>query len=287
MVRAVCVASAWVLALSVWLFPVTAARAQSRPLAVHVLDAGAGDATWLATPDMSTVVVLECGTTGYGRQFLSLLLASGVQRIDVLAPTSARPEVVGGCTDLLQGLPVGQLWLTGQTDPSTSWRTFQASYQADGLQPNYWRAGADPVAWGDLSAQAFNPGAVVPGAPLDPFDDSLALFLQYGAARMVVLGGLRANGQSAAVQAGLPQASVLKTAVHDDRQLPSATLLNAVTPQVLVLSAPSNASGLASIGVPQVCSTASGAVAINLPADGTPPLAVNVRNQACSLNANA
>ncbi len=233
MVRAMCLASALAMAVWIWLSPLAHAQTTSADrLIVHSLDAGTADATWIQLSDLSTVVVLECGSQANGRQLVSSMIASGVQRIDVLAPTSALPDVVGGCTEVLQSLPVAQVWLTGQTDDSASWHNFSVAMQAQSLQPTYWSSASGPVAWGaNLTATAYNPQPKDPSAPHDDYDDSLAVGINFGGANLVVLGALAAAGQANAVAAGLAPAEVLKATSRGAAQLPSSDVLSAVRPQ--------------------------------------------------------
>ena len=93
------------------------------PLVVRFLNVGQGDGAWLTLPDRRTVLI-DCGPVSYGRRLVAELLAAGVGRVDVLAPSHAHADHMGGCVEVVRQMPIGELLWTGQADTSLAWRTF-------------------------------------------------------------------------------------------------------------------------------------------------------------------
>ena len=75
-----------------------------QPLVVRFLNVGQGDGAWLTLPDGRTVLI-DCGPVSYGRRLVAELFASGVERVDVLAPSHAHADNMGGCIEVVRQMP--------------------------------------------------------------------------------------------------------------------------------------------------------------------------------------
>jgi hypothetical protein len=65
-------------------------------VAVHFLDAGAGDAAWAVFPDGSNVLV-DWGPPDQSKQLLLAVQSAGVTTIDLLAPIPATSSIHARC----------------------------------------------------------------------------------------------------------------------------------------------------------------------------------------------
>ncbi len=217
------------------------ARSQEVPtqisaFVVRFLDVGQGDGAWLTTPGGSTVLI-DCGPFSYGPKLVGLLKEAGVEQVDVLAPSHAHADHMGGCYHVLNSLPVGQVLWTGQTDSSTTWRTFWSLVGSVGTPVTQLVAG-QVFEWGSgVRATVYNPPDHGSGMPFDEYDDSHVLLIEHGAIRFLFVGDLHPRGEARALAAGLPSAQVLKVAEHGSRSGNSYSFLLAVAPQLGVISA--------------------------------------------------
>lgn len=72
-------------------------------------DVGQADAALIRTPENETIVV-DAGRNG---KTAALLLAQGVQEIDLLILSHAHQDHTGGLDDILDAMPVKEIWYSG------------------------------------------------------------------------------------------------------------------------------------------------------------------------------
>jgi competence protein ComEC len=216
------------------------------PLIVRFLDVGQGDGAWLTTPDGRTVLI-DCGPGSYGRKLVVDLRAAGVDHIDVLAPSHAHADHMGGCIEVVRQLPVDEILWTGQTDTSQTWRTFWGEVSARGLPVTTIRAG-QVFDWGSgVTATVYNPMSHLDGSAVNEYDDSHVLLVQYLGTRVLFVGDLHSRGEQRALAAGLPPVDILKIAEHGSASGSSPEFLAAIRPRLAILSyATPNSFGLPS-----------------------------------------
>jgi competence protein ComEC len=205
-------------------------------LVVRFLDVGQGDSAWLTLPDGRTALI-DCGPTSHGRRLVAELQAHGVEHIDVLAPSHAHADHMGGCIEIVRQLTVGELLWTGQTATSLTWRTFWAEVLRRELPITRVSVG-QVFDWGNgATATVLNPIDHSDGSPIDEYDDSHALLIEYFGTRLLFVGDLQTRGEQRLLASGLPlQAHVLKVAEHGSASASSAAFLAAVRPNLAVLS---------------------------------------------------
>lgn len=205
------------------------------PLVVRFLDVGQGDGAWLTTPGGQTILI-DCGPFSYGPKLVAKLQDAGVQKVDVIAPSHAHADHMGGCYHVLTSLPVGEVLWTGQTDTSTTWRNFWALVDSTGTPVTRLVAG-QVFDWGGVQTTIYNPQDHSDGTAIDEYEDSHVLLVEHGAVRLLFTGDLHTGVEAMALSAGLPQAQILKVAEHGSRSGSGQVFLQAVAPQVAVISA--------------------------------------------------
>ncbi|HET6319027.1 MAG TPA: MBL fold metallo-hydrolase [Chloroflexota bacterium] len=204
-------------------------------LTVRFLDVGQGDGAWLTTPDGKTILI-DCGPFSYGRRLVVDIQAAGVERINVLAPSHAHADHIGGCIEVVRRLPVDEVLWTGQTDTSTTWRTFWSEVQQRQLPLTRLVAGQVFDWGGGVTATVYNPGEIPDGVPVNEYDDSHVLLVEYLGTRLLFVGDIHARGERQAVAAGLPRVDILKVSEHGSASGSSPTFLAAIQPRLAILS---------------------------------------------------
>jgi competence protein ComEC len=208
---------------------------RSPALVVRFLNVGQGDAAWLTTPDQRTVLI-DCGPTSYGRRLVADLEAAGVTQIDVLAPSHAHADHMGGCIEVVRRLRVVELWWTGQTDTSLTWRTFWAEVTARDIPVKRLEAG-EVFEWGNgATATVYNPRPRTDGSAINEYDDCQVLLVEYSGTRVMFVGDLHARGEARVLATGLAQADILKVAEHGSAAGSSPEFLAVVRPKLTILS---------------------------------------------------
>jgi competence protein ComEC len=201
-------------------------------LVVRFLDAGDGEAVWITTPSpdrsLRSTVVINCGPPAFGGRLALQLQAAKVRQIDTLLLSGASDELIGGCSDLLQQVPIGEIRWTGQVGNTPTWAALEAV-----LEAQQWHllglAAQDTMTWGDVQATVLNP-ADNSDSRVDP-DNSLVLHIGYSTWGILYAGDIHARGERQSMErlgSRLAPIQVLKVADHGQATSSSPAFLSAV-----------------------------------------------------------
>jgi len=232
----------WLLAptLSLWiaLLPGSSGAQAVDPLTVRFMDVGRGDATWITTPDNRTVLI-DCGGAQFGPRLVVQLQTWGAGRISQLAVSQPGPDLVSGCVDVLNAIPVDQVLWNGHQDTSTAWQAFWSLLAAPATPVK----SNDAFLWGVSSAMG--PATVTVENPVDasapsndPTDDGLALLIEYAGHRTLVVGQISQTAASQVAANLSGKVDVLKVGNAGVGGGSSPVLLAAAHPDYVVLSYP-------------------------------------------------
>lgn len=226
----------WVLLSGAAALPTGAQQGES--LIIRFIDVGAGEATWLTTPDQRTILV-DCGPLSYGKQLAQDLQSAGVSGVDLLVLSNAHPEAVGGCVEILRRLPIGTVLVPAQLANSPAWKLFLAELSSTNTRVVNAVARADPDAVGGVVLHVLNPSDTGQSGPLDEYDDSTVLVIDYAGTRVLLAGDIHLRGEIQARQAGLlmyAPFAVLRVADHASKASTSQRFLDDTQPQYAVVS---------------------------------------------------
>jgi competence protein ComEC len=205
---------------------------------VRFLDVGFGDATWVTTPEQRTILV-DCGPLSYGKDFAQALRSAGTTHIDLLALSNAHPEAVGGCVEILRRIPVDTVLVPAQLASGPAWKLFLAELANTNTRVINAVAGSDPNPIGSVTVHVLNPVDNGQSAPLDEYDDSTVLVLDYLGTRVLLAGDIHARGELQTHNTGLPlfaPFAVLRVPDHGSSASASQAFLNDVQAQYAVVS---------------------------------------------------
>jgi len=204
-------------------------------LHVLVLDVGQGEAILVRGPDGQALLV-DTGGGGPGRTdrgervVLPALHRAGVRRLAALAVTHGDPDHAGGLAAVLEGLPVGEVWVPAGSAEAP----WQLPIVAAGI-PRRVLARGDRVWLGPVLVTALHPPR--DGTPADANDSSLVLRIEWGLATLLLTGDAEAPAEAELLAAGVPtRAVVLKVGHHGSRHASSAPFLARVRPRVAAIS---------------------------------------------------
>jgi competence protein ComEC len=224
-------------ALLTWVPAFTPAGA----LEVHAIDVGQGDAIAVRTPHGRWLLVdagMRSDRWDAGRaRVVPYLLNAGARRIDLLVLTHAHADHIGGALAVFEAFDVGTV-----VDPGAPARSaqFVETLAAAAAEPARWiwpRAGSELLIDGVRLTFLFPPTRAL-DAPPDPNDLSLAFRLGYGRFGALFMGDAPASVEAELVKdyGGRLAAQLLKAGHHGSATSTSALLLDAVDPDVAVLS---------------------------------------------------
>ena len=220
-------------------------------LEVTVLDVGQGDSILVVSPKGRTLLIDGGGAfQGFrggeehlgqdpGEEAVSPYLWSrGFQRLDAVALTHAHQDHIGGLTAVLENFHVNRLWLGRETAAPAFARLKQVargrhvpieqkrrgqSFMWDGVKVDFLWPEASPD---EVTAEAKN-------------NDSLVVHLQYGDRTFLLPGDAERQVEYAMLaenEPGFLHADVLKVGHHGSRNSSMPEFLDAVGPQISVIS---------------------------------------------------
>ncbi len=261
-------------------------RRTSRALTVTFLDVGQGDSAVVELPG-GAVLLIDGGGTRDGqfdtgaRIVEPFLRARGIGHLEIVALSHPHPDHLNGLLRVLDRFEVGAFWSSGDDGRNPEYRRLIELADRRRIP----RPGIVTVALGGARVEPLGPfidGHI--GAPegLSVNDASLVLRIAYAGRALLFPGDLEADGEGELVgRRALGQtvaADILKVPHHGSRTSSSDELLDAVGPQLAVISlgwhnqfhfpAPEVLARYAASGARVLRTDHDGAVTVTIAADG-------------------
>jgi competence protein ComEC len=206
-----------------------------------VLDVGQGDA--LLVQGREAGILIDGGTAlpgGFdaGRSVVGPALAAlGVERLDLVIATHADLDHRGGLLAVLESIPVRELWIPLGASSDPALRDLLRLSHRRGVRVLERGRGDGRHDFGDLSVTPLWPGPPADGGNRN--DRSLVVRVDHSTRRLLLTGdiGFAAERQLLATAGPELRADVLKVGHHGSAGSTSQAFLDAVSPELAVISA--------------------------------------------------
>lgn len=205
-------------------------------LHVHFLDVGQGDSTLIITPS-GRQVLIDGGPDGdVVSQRLAEALPGGDRSLDVILMTHLDSDHSQGLLAVLDRFGVGAVLTGPYTVDSPVRPEWEQALMRNGISPVEVSAGHRITLDDGVVLEVLNP---IPGRPLgDTNNDSVAVRLAYGSVSVLVAADMEDEAELRLVGSGTEISStVLKAGHHGSGTSSAGKFLEAVSPEIVVISA--------------------------------------------------
>lgn len=216
-------------------------------LELTAIDVGQGESLLLGLPNGELALVDGGGFPQFGRRtppqldigedvVSPYLWSRGIRRLAVIAVTHLHEDHGGGVAALIENFRPRELW-TGFAPSSSAWRPLAAAAGRCGVKIRVLKQG-DQVELGGLLWQTLAPAPEQPWTGKPRNNDSLVFRLRHGRHTFLLTGDIEQGVEERLLEdAAIPHVDVLKVAHHGSKRSSSDAWLDAMRPEVALLSA--------------------------------------------------
>jgi competence protein ComEC len=205
-------------------------------LHVAVLDVGQGDAILVTTPDGRQMLIDGGPSITDLNWRLGQEMPFWDRTLELVVNTHPDLDHLGGLVSLLDRYEVEQALVPDVEGDSQLYTEWETELAEAGLTPAIGQAGARLDLGGGVSARVLNPGPASRGEE-SPNNHSVVLHLQFGQISFLLPGDIEISVENRLVSDGaFLAATVLKSPHHGSKTSSGEIFLEAVDPQVAVIS---------------------------------------------------
>jgi competence protein ComEC len=203
-------------------------------LVVTLLDVGQGDAVLLETPGGATILV-DAGLAK--SQTPRQLKAFGVEHLDLVVASHPHADHIGGMAAVLSAYPPDLFWYSGMDHTTQAWAKVTAALDDLQIETVAVQRG-DRLTYDDVTLSVLWPGErLLTGTRSDLNSNSVVLRVDHGDDCLLLTGDAEEVTEVQLLRQGLESCEVLKVAHHGSGHSTSQAWIDAVQPQIALISA--------------------------------------------------
>ena len=206
----------------------------SDSLSVSFIDVGQGDGVLVQAGDESYLI--DAGRPEEGPNVVDFLRSRGVKSLDGIVVSNPDADHIGGFLDVFDAFPVETVFVSGDPNTTLTYSTFLRGVRDEGARTEVLRAGMR-MDWAGVQADVIGPPADTDGGLFTEINDnSVAILLTYGTARILLAGDAEANEEE--YMANGPYTgplTLLKVTHHGSNTSSTPLFLSRFPPDVAVI----------------------------------------------------
>ena len=206
--------------------PVTAGH----EMQVHFIDVGQGDSILIESPSGKTMLI-DGGVKGAGQQIVSYLKELGINKLDIVVATHPDADHIGGFIPVLDNMTIEQFYDSGKVHTSQTFEEMLTRIDEKNIPYHVPKIGDDIEFDKDVNVKVLNAN----DQATDNNDASIVLKMTYGNVSFLLTGDAGVALEKEMLRYDV-KATVLKAGHHGSNTSSSEEFIQAVKPEVTILS---------------------------------------------------
>ena len=197
---------------------------------VHFIDVGQGDSILIESPSGKTMLI-DGGVKGAGQQIVSYLKELGINKLDIVVATHPDADHIGGLIPVLDNMTIEQFYDSGKVHTSQTFEEMLTRIDEKNIPYHVPKIGDDIEFDKEVNVKVLNAN----DQATDNNDASIVLKMTYGNVSFLLTGDAGVALEKEMLRYDV-KATVLKAGHHGSNTSSSEEFIQAVKPEVTILS---------------------------------------------------
>jgi len=210
------------------------ASASAGTLTLDMLNVGQGDSLLLTTSNGQQILI-DAGTARSGTA--DTLERMGVEKLDWVISTHPHADHIGGLKEIIERFPVGGYYHSGDSHTTRTYSHLVQTLREQRIESRAAKAGQLFELGDGATMRVLWPGTMrLDGTRSDLNSNSVILRIENGEDCMLLMGDAEEPTERAILRHNFQTCELLKVAHHGSRHSSSERFLNAVDPDIALIS---------------------------------------------------